>query len=80
MEDPKGPSMGTPIYYVGLACSLGLGALCTRAPQSLQSHQDLDALMPSPPDPLEPLHVTRSHVRAKILIYDTSREGNGEKS
>ena len=21
MEDPQGPSMGTPIYYVGLACS-----------------------------------------------------------
>ena len=21
MEDPKGPSMGTSIYYVGLACS-----------------------------------------------------------
>ena len=58
MEGPKGPSMGTPIYFVGLACSLVLGALCTRAPQSPQSHQDLDALAPSPPDPLEPLHVT----------------------
>ena len=37
MEGPEGPSMTTPIYYVGLACSPVLWVLCARAPQSHQS-------------------------------------------
>ena len=37
MEDLDGPSMGTPIYYVGLACSLVLWVLCPRAPQSARA-------------------------------------------
>ena len=67
MEGPQGPSMRTPIYYVGLACSPCSRCSLTEHPE----HQEHLLLLVLPPlgggarGAL--LHVTYRHVRAKAL-------------